>query len=100
MFQNIFLNFFQNIFNVYTDAGLPDADAGNLTTNVKNLVFIAAAVLALYFLITAGFQYVTSGGNAESTKKASQTIVFACLGLFLILSSYAIITWVFRVGTE
>jgi len=87
------------VASIYTDAGLPNGDTGRLVTNVKNLVFVAAAVLALYFLITAGMQYVTSSGNAEKTKKATQTIIFACLGLFLILMSYTIITWVFKIGT-
>jgi hypothetical protein len=90
--------FLISIFNTYVDLGLPDADPSSLETNIKNLVFGIAAVVALFFLVTSGFKYVTSGGNAEQTKKAAQTIVFACLGLFMILFSYSIITWVFRVG--
>ncbi|HRV76328.1 MAG: hypothetical protein H6799_00810 [Candidatus Nomurabacteria bacterium] len=85
--------------NIYEDAGLPNANTSNLVTNVKNLVFVAAAVVALYFLVIAGMNYVTSSGNAEKAKKATQTIIFASLGLFLILMSYTIITWVFKIGT-
>ena len=85
---------------IYEDVGLPKSDGSKLVGNVKNLVFVAATVLALYFLITAGMSYVTSGGSADKTKKAGQTIVFACVGLFLILMSYTIITWVFKIGTS
>lgn len=95
----MFKNFYYWLANVYVDTGLPDTDGDQFATNLKNLMFAVAGVLALYFLVTAGFKYVTSGGNAEQTKKATQTIIFACLGLFLILMSYAIITWVFKVGT-
>lgn len=85
--------------SIYEDSGLPKTKASGLVSNVKNLVFVAATVLALYFLIMAGLQYVTSSGNADKSKKATQTIVFACVGLFIILMSYTIITWVFKIGT-
>lgn len=88
------------IASIYEDVGLPSGDTSNLVENVKNLVFIVAAVVALFFLVTAGLSYVTSGGSADKTKKASQTIVFACVGLFIILMSYTIITWVFKIGTS
>lgn len=86
--------------SIYEDVGLPSGDTSNLVENVKNLVFIVAAVVALFFLVTAGLSYVTSGGSADKTKKAGQTIVFACVGLFIILMSYTIITWVFKIGTS
>ncbi len=95
MLSNIYLK----LATVYTDSGLPSSETKKLIENVKNLVFVVAAVLALYFLVMAGMSYVTSGGNAEKAKKATQTIVFACVGLFIILMSYTIITWVFKIGT-
>lgn len=87
------------ISTIYTDAGLPDARAADFAGNAINLVFIVAGILALYFLVTAGFKYVTSGGNPENAKKAGQTIIFASLGLFLILISVTLINWVFKVGS-
>ena len=95
MFLAKFLDF---ISTVYEDAGLPDTKLDAAGTNIKNLVFIAAGVVMLYILISAGFKYVTSGGNAENTKKAGQTILFAIVGMFLILISYTVMTWVFKVG--
>lgn len=83
---------------IYQKAGLPDNDPSVVGTNIKNLIFIVAGVIMLYILISAGFKYVTSGGNAENTKKAGQTIIFAMLGMFILLISYTIMTWVFRVG--
>lgn len=83
---------------IYERAGLPAGDPSRVGENIKNLVFIAAGVVMLYILISAGFKYVTSGGNAENTKKAGQTILFAVIGMFILLISYTIMTWVFRVG--
>ena len=78
---------------VYTDAGLPNSTtSGDFMANLKDLTFIVAAILALYFLVTAGYQYVTSGGNAEKTKKAGQTIIFASIGLVLVIFSYTLTT--------
>ncbi len=83
---------------VYQRAKLPDADISSLGENIKNLIFIMAGVVALYILLSGGFKYVTSGGNSEQTKKAGQTILFGGIGLFIILISYTLITWVFKVG--
>ncbi len=83
---------------IYESVGLPKGDPSGVGENIKNLVFIAAGVVMLYILISAGFKYVTSGGNAENTKKAGQTIIFAVLGMFILLISYTIMTWVFKVG--
>jgi len=86
---------------VYTDAGLPNTTtSGSFMANLKNLTFIVAAMLALYFLVTAGYQYVISGGNAEKTKKAGQTILYASVGLILVILSYSLITWVFKIGNS
>lgn len=93
---------FKNLVNtaqtVYQRAELPDADINSLGENIKNLIFILAGVVALYILLSGGFKYVTSGGNSEQTKKAGQTILFGGIGLFIILISYTLITWVFKVG--
>lgn len=98
MLQILINSLFKLNASIYQDAGLPDSDSSNLVNNIKNLVFVAAGVIALFVLVIAGFKYVTSGGNPENTKKAGQTIIFASLGLFLILTSYVIMTWVFKVG--
>ncbi len=92
--QNILLT----ISNIYERAGLPSADASKFTERAMNLVFIAAGAITIYIILSAGFKYVTSGGNAENTKKAAQTIIFGFVGLFLILMSYTIIRWVFKIG--
>lgn len=84
--------------NIYERAGLPKGDASQFAVRVKDLVFVIAGVITIYIILSAGFKYVTSGGNSENTKKAGQTIVFGAVGLFIILMSYTIITWVFKVG--
>lgn len=96
--MNMLTNLFSGLANIYTDAGLPKGDLTNFGENVKNLIFVIAGVITLYIILSAGFKYVTSGGNPESTKKAGQTILFGVLGLVILLLSYTIMTWVFKVG--
>ncbi len=91
------LNIFNKLLALYEDVGLPATSSKTLAANIKNLIFVVAAAIALYFLVSAGFKYTTSA-SADKSKEAGQTIIYACLGLFIILSSYAIITWVFNIG--
>lgn len=93
-------DFLIRLGNVYTDVGLPDTRTPAFTKNTKNLVFVIATILTLYFLVSAGYKYITSGGNPEKTKEAGQTIVYACVGLFLILMAYSLVTWVFKIGAS
>jgi hypothetical protein len=95
---NLLFNLSSHLGTVYEDAGLPKGDVSKFGDNAKNLVFIVAGVVTMYIILSAGFKYVTSGGNPENTKKAGQTILFVALGLVILLLSYTIMTWVFKVG--
>ncbi|MCK4592602.1 hypothetical protein KAT63_04160 [Candidatus Parcubacteria bacterium] len=47
--------------------------------------------VSLLVLILGGVFYVVSGSNPEKQEKAKKTIIFALLGLMLVLASHAII---------
>ncbi len=73
-------------------------------TNVENLAFTiinyilgAAGLVAVVYLIIGGFNYITSGGNEETTKKAVRTLLNAVIGLVVIFAAYAIVVTVQRV---
>lgn len=57
---------------------------------IKYGIYIAG-LIALVFLVIGGYQYITSGGNEESSKKAVKTISTAVLGLILVFAAYGII---------
>ena len=48
--------------------------------------------LAILFLIIGGLMYITSAGNEEQATKAKKVILYAILGLGIIVLSYSIIT--------
>jgi len=47
-------------------------------------------IVSTYFLISAGFEWMTSGGNAEKIDKAKQTIKWVVLGVFIALIAYSL----------
>lgn len=61
---------------------------------VFNYLIIIAGVLALFYLIWAGIQYITASTDEDKAKKAKVGIFNAIIGIIVILVSYAIIVWV------
>jgi len=57
-----------------------------------------AGIVALFFLIRyGGYEYITSAGNPEQSKKAMQAITQSVIGLVLVLAAYLIITLVLNI---
>jgi beta-lactamase regulating signal transducer with metallopeptidase domain len=77
-------------------ATVPDAGT-SVTTTIKKIINILSVVIgavAVVMIIIGGFRYVTSGGNAESTKSARQTIVYAIVGLIIVALAQIIVHFV------
>ena len=83
-------------YNIQPPAGVPSA--GNVTSNafpaIVTLLFGAAILLALFFLIFAGIQWMTSGGDKQKISAAREKIIFAIVGLLVVLLAYLVITFV------
>ena len=63
---------------------------------IKGLLgFVGVLFFAL--IIYGGFLYMTSGGNQEKVTKAKNYLIYSAIGLFVILSAYAITTLVVRI---
>lgn len=68
--------------------------ASSLITFVVNVILIVAALAAFIYLIIAGFQYITAGGDAEKATKARTGIINAIIGIIVILLAYGVLTYV------
>lgn len=55
------------------------------------LFFIGA--IALVFVIWGGILYVTSGGDSEKTTKARNTLLYAIIGIIVVVLAWAIVNW-------
>ncbi len=68
-----------------------------LFITVLNLIILVAGIIAILYLIWAGVQYITAGGDDEKAKKARAGIFNAVIGIVVIILSYAIIVYVSRI---
>lgn len=66
---------------------------------VANIIQVALSFLAIIFLalaITAGFKWMTAGGNDDQIKKSQATLKNAIIGLIIVLAAYAIVYFIFN----
>jgi len=63
-----------------------------LISNLLRLAFAAAGILAFINFIIAGFQYMNAGGDAKALTAAWARIWQSLLGLFIIVTSFALIS--------
>ncbi|HEX5456183.1 MAG TPA: TrbC/VirB2 family protein [Candidatus Saccharimonadales bacterium] len=66
----------------------------DLLARIINFISIIVAIAAILMIIYAGFRLVTSGGSAESTKSARDTILYAVIGLVVVLFAQVIVKFV------
>jgi len=60
---------------------------------VKKALTILGSITLLVF-VYGGFLWLTSAGNSDRVKTGTQTMIWAALGVFIIFSSYAILSLV------
>lgn len=65
----------------------------NITTIINYFLGILG-LIAVAFLIYAGVLMVTAGGAEEQVTKARKIIMYAVIGIVIILLSYTIVTFV------
>lgn len=77
----------------------PQPAAGNeQLLGIINFIFGVSAAVAVLMIVVAGFFFVTARGNPETVSKARMTILWACIGLVVVVFAATIINFVvFRV---
>lgn len=71
------------------------ADIVTYTNNTLQIITIIATAAAVFFLIRAGYLYITSTGNPQALESAKKTIRNALIGLTLVLAAN-VVTSVFK----
>ncbi len=74
-------------------SGAPTTVSDTIKT-VINIMSVFAGAAAVIMLIVGGFRYVTSSGNAEATKSAKNTIIYALVGLVIVAFAQIIVQFV------
>ena len=90
----------QDLDAVGESAGF-DTDT-DLTTIIGRIIGVFLSVLgviALVIIIYAGFLWMTAGGNPDQVDKAKKWMINGVIGLIIILSAYAIATFIMNALT-
>lgn len=69
---------------------------GQVMASLISAVLGFLGVIFIVLILSAGFKWMTAGGNEENVKKAQETLKRATIGLIIILASYAITYTIFN----
>ncbi len=56
-----------------------------------NILLVAAGLVAFFWLLVGGVQWITAGGDKEGTEKARKRITAALIGLAIVFSVFALV---------
>lgn len=70
-----------------------------LALTIVNWLLSFLGLIAVVMIIYGGFLYVTAAGNDEKINKAKKIIMYAIVGIVVILLSFAIVNTVLGAGT-
>lgn len=79
------------------ETGLTGGDEDSLMTTVGTLINVALSLLGIVFLLLtlyAGWLWMTAAGDSKQTGKAKDILITAVVGLVILLSAYAISSFV------
>ncbi len=75
-------------------AGLGQADLKQTIGQLIRVLLGFLGVIAVVVILLGGFKWMTAGGNDEKVTEAKQLIIAGIIGLAIILSAFAIATFV------
>jgi len=80
--------------NYGTASGLGTKDIRDTIARIINVALGLLGIVAVVIILIGGFEWMTAGGNEEKTGEARNRILAGIIGLAIILSAYAIATFV------
>lgn len=69
-------------------------DLPDVIVSILNVIIGVAGFISVIWIIIGGVNYMTSSGDPNKTKKARDTILYACIGLVICVLSFAIVNFV------
>ncbi len=63
----------------------------SIILNIVNFILIFLGLIAVIMIIYGGITYVTSAGNNENVEKAKKIIMYAIIGIIIVLISFALV---------
>jgi hypothetical protein len=66
------------------------------TAKIRTIVFGISGAIALLIIVIAGFKYITSQGNPQAVAQSKNAIIYAGVGLTVLLLADAIVAFVVK----
>ncbi len=79
---------------ISNDIKLGSGDVRETAARIINVALSFLGIIAVVIVLLGGFKYMVSGGNEEKTAEAKNLIVSGIIGLAIILSAWAITSFV------
>ena len=88
-----------NVGAAFDDVNIPGkgqgAEAADMVlNNVLTVAFFALGVVGVIILIYGGIQFMISQGDAGKAQRARQTIIYAIIGIVIVIAAGAITNFV------
>lgn len=74
-----------------TGNGLVYGGQHSILSNIINIFSLVIGIIAIFMIIIAGFEYVTSGGDSGKINTAKDTILFAVVGIVVVAVAQIIV---------
>lgn len=68
-------------------------DPMKIVVNVINYALLFIGAIAFIFVVWGGIQFVTSGGDSEKVAKARNTLLYAIVGVIVVVLAWGIVQW-------
>lgn len=80
--------------NNKTNINIPTPTDTQVLHNGLNIVYFLAGTIAVIVIIIGGLMYVTAAGNSGNITKAKNMLLYAVVGLVIIIAAWAITNFV------
>jgi lysylphosphatidylglycerol synthetase-like protein (DUF2156 family) len=71
----------------------------NVVANGVNILSVVIGITAVVMIMVAGFKYVTAQGDASSISSAKNTLIYAIIGLVIVVLAQSIVHFVLHAAT-
>lgn len=80
-----------NLFNATPPGGAPNSPTNTVVSFFLGILIFAAIIIALFYLIWGGIDWITSEGNKQKVETARTKIFMSLIGLIIVFLTFFII---------
>lgn len=82
------------------DAAADNTDLQSSLIAMINKVLLFLGIFLLFIVIYAGFIIINSDGKEDAITKGRKMIIYALIGVIVIVLSYTIVNWIGTIGND